>query len=414
MIAVLALLPAVTAAPQPEDNPVLFWNNELINATRLSRNPPPIAALHFATYHLAIFETINSFDPKYQPWLVSERAPEGASLTAAVAAAAYLCLDELWKQRANPYNFESAYQRALAAVPNDSARNLGLDWGRTVARAVLDERAKHPVPPPEHSYAAQDQGVWRETPPGFRPAIAPRLGEVKPYALRSSSQFRAPPPPPLDSEEYAEELEMVKRIGPRDAAERDEYQTLSAPFWADDIGSATPAGHWNLIAQDITRRQKLSVPETARLFALLNIAAADAGITCWETKYYYRTWRPETAIRESLPTTNPHLQTNPDFIPSMASPAFPSYTSGHSTYTAAMTRMIERFFDSDDIAFTTTSDGLPGAVRSYERLSDARREVGMSRIWGGIHVMSDNIEGQKAGIAVADWIFENALRPIDP
>ena len=111
------------------------------------------------------------------------------------------------------------------------------------------------------------------------------------------------------------------------------------------------------------------------------------------------------------PELNPWAVPNPDFIPNMASPAFPSYTSGHSTYTAAMTRLLELYFGTDDIEFEATSDGLPGALRTYTSLSQARDEVGMSRIWGGIHVMSDNLEGQKAGIRVADWVFEHALLP---
>jgi hypothetical protein len=170
-----------------------------------------------------------------------------------------------------------------------------------------------------------------------------------------------------------------------------------------------------VIAQTIVKNLGLEddVPQSARIFALLNIAGADAGITCWETKYFYSTWRPETAIREIEPGTNPNAQKNPGFIPNMASPAFPSYTSGHSTYTSAMSRMLERCIGADEVEFTVTSDGLPGVIRSYSKLSDARREVGMSRVWGGIHVMSDNIEGQKAGIKVADWIFDHALQPLN-
>jgi hypothetical protein len=104
--------------------------------------------------------------------------------------------------------------------------------------------------------------------------------------------------------------------------------------------------------------------------------------------------------------------TNPDFIPLMVSPAFPSYASGHSTFSAAASRLLERYFGSDDLEFTVTSDGLPGAVRTFKKLSDARREIGMSRIWAGIHFMSDNLEAQKAGLKVADWVFENALQPL--
>ena len=227
--------------------------------------------------------------------------------------------------------------------------------------------------------------------------------------MRTPEQFRAPPPPALDSKQCADELAEVVRIGARDNAERTEYQTLSTPFWADDLGSCTPPGHWNLIAQDLVRRNNLSAPETARLFALLNFAEADAGIACWDTKFFYRTWRPETAIRELTPALNPHARPDPDFVPNMASPAFPSYVSGHSTFSAAGSRILERFFGTDAIEFTTTSDGLPGAVRTFKTLSDCRNEIGLSRVFGGIHVMADNVEGLKVGLQVADWVFENSL-----
>jgi len=236
---------------------------------------------------------------------------------------------------------------------------------------------------------------------------------VRPFILESSSQFRAPPPLSAGSKEYADEIAYVNKVGPRDNAERTQYQTLSTPFWSDDLGTATPPGHWNVIARDIVTKRNLSLLETARLFALLNIAGADAGITCWETKYFYSTWRPETALREIDATVNPDARGNPNFIPNMASPAFPSYTSGHSTYTAAMSHMLELCIGTDEVEFTVTSDGLPGALRTFKKLSDARREVGMSRVWGGIHVMSDNLEGQKAGLKVADWVFAHALQPLN-
>lgn len=405
-----------SASAVARENPILFWNNEVVNATRLSRNPPPVAGIHFATFHVALFDVVNSFERRHEGWLINEDAPEGASREAAIAAAGHMIFRELWGDVANPRVIALAYETALEEVPEGEAREKGIAWGEEVARRVLEKRGDAGLGlPNQGAYTSTEVGKWRETPPGFRPPVTPRLGEVTPFALESSSQFRAPPPLSVDSKEYAEEIAFVNKVGPRDGAERTEYQTLSTPFWSDDLGSATPPGHWNEIAQTIVRSEGIDkdVPRTARLFALLNIAGADAGITCWETKYYYSTWRPETAIREIEPEDNPEAERNPEFIPNMASPAFPSYTSGHSTYTAAMSRMLERCIGRDEVEFSVTSDGLPGVVRHYEKLSDARREVGMSRVWGGLHVMSDNIEGQKAGIKVADWIFEHALQPID-
>jgi hypothetical protein len=241
--------------------------------------------------------------------------------------------------------------------------------------------------------------------------LLPFWAKVRPFAMTSIDQFRAPPPHPIDSKEHAEELAYVARVGGRDGAERDEYQTMSTPFWSDDLGTATPPGHWNVVAHDLARRNKLSNPEAARLFALLNVALADAAISCWDTKFFYNTWRPETGIRELDSKLNAHAVPNPEFIPNLASPSFPSYTSGHSTFSGAAARSMALFFGTDDIEFSLTSDGLPGAVRHYKKLSEAQKEAGMSRVWGGIHTMLDNLEGQKAGVAIAEWVFANSLLP---
>jgi hypothetical protein len=393
-------------------NCVLDWNQEAIDATRLARNPPPAAALYFATYHAAIFDAVNGITRTNHGWLVDEPAPAGANMDAAVASAADTVLVQLWTWT-NPRTVQIAYDRALAAIPDGQSKADGIAWGKKVALAVLAKRAdsgyNKPVP---GKYSSTEQGKWRETPPTFRPPLLPFWGKVTPFVMTSPSQFRAPPPLPVTSKEYADEIAYVNRVGPRDDAERTEFETLCTPFWSDDLGTSTPPGHWNMIAQDIARRRKLSVPDAARLFALLNLAEADAGIQCWETKYFYSTWRPETAIRETDPKTNPNVVLNPGFIPNMQSPSFPAYTSGHSTFSAAASRMIELYFGTDDIAFSVGSDGLPGVIHSFKTLSDARREVGMSRVWGGIHTMKDNLEGQKAGIKVAEWVYANALLPV--
>jgi hypothetical protein len=397
------------------DNAVLYWNEQALNATRLARNPPPIASLHFGTYHAAIFDAVNGITRTHHAWLVNEAAPAGADLDAAIAGAAHTALKALWGQSSNPRNFDLALEKALAAIPDGPAKDAGLAWGRHVAELVLAERAKSGWnKPAEGVFISTEPGKWRETPPAFRPPVAPQVATTTPFVMKSPDQFRAPPPHKIDSKEYAEELAYVAKVGPRDHAERTEYQTLSTPFWMDDLGSATPTGHWYQVAQDLVRRNNLGTAETARLFALLGFAGADAGISCWETKFFYRTWRPESALREEDRKFNPLAIHNPDFIPNMAAPAHPDYTSGHSTFTGAATRLLERWFGTDDIEFTTASDGLPGAVRTFQKLSDARREVGMSRVYGGIHTMSANIEGQKAGMRIADYVFENALQPVKP
>jgi len=394
------------------DNAVLYWNDQALDATRLARNPPPMSSFFFATFHAAIFDAVNGITHFRHGWLVNEPAPAGADTDAAIASAAHTVLIALWGHATNPHNLDVAYEKALAGIPEGPGKADGLAWGKHVAEAILAARVKSgfdkPIP---GQYSSTEPGKWRETPPGFRPPVLPHWGHVTPFVMASPDQFRAPPPPPVDSKQYAEEIAFTAKVGARDGADRTEDQTLSTAFWSDDLGTCTPPGHWNVIAEDLARRNHLSVSETARLFALLNFAEADAAISCWDTKFYYRTWRPETSIRELDSKLNPCVKPNPDFIPLMVSPAFPSYISGHSAFSAAAARLLERFFGTDEIEFSVRSDGLPGAVRSYKKLSEARNEIGMSRIWAGIHVMSDNLEGQKAGIKIADWVFDHALGP---
>jgi hypothetical protein len=405
----LTSLPRLCAA----DNSVLFWNQQALDTTRLSRNPPPIASLYFATFHVAIFDAVNGITRTHNGWLVNEPAPAGADMDAAVAGAALTIFNGLWGITANARNFQLAYEKALAGIPDGQAKVDGIAWGKKVATAILaklsDSGYNKPIP---GKYSSTEQGKWRETPSAFRPPLLPFWGHVRPFVMTSPSQFRAPPPESLGSKEYAEELAFVNKVGARYNFERTEYQTLTTPFWSDDLGTATPPGHWNVIAQGIARRRNLSVPEAARLFALLNMAEADSAIACWDTKYYYNLWRPETALRETDPKINADIPNNPDFVPNLPSPSFPSYTSGHSTFSAAGARILALFFGTDDIEFSVGSDGLPGAVHTFKKLSDAQVEAGMSRVWGGIHTMSDNLEAQKMGVKIADWVCANALLPV--
>jgi hypothetical protein len=393
-------------------NAVLDWNQQALDATRLARNPPPHSALYLATFHLAIFDAVNGITRTNQGWLVNDPAPAGANMDAAIASASITVLNALWTWT-NPRTLQVAYEKALAAIPDGQPKTDGIAWGRQVAEAVLAKRSTSgydkPVP---GKYSSTEPGKWRETPAAFRPPTLPFWGKVTPFTLTTQSQFRAPPPYTIGSKEYADEIAYVNKVGARDGADRTEYQTLTTPFWSDDLGTATPPGHWNIIAEDIARKRNLSVPETARLFALLNMAEADVGITIWETKFFYSLWRPENAIREMDTSLNPNAKPNPDFIPNLTSPSFPAYTSGHSGFSAAAARTLALFFGTDDIPFSVGSDGLPGVIHAFDKLSDAQHEAGMSRVWGGIHTMSDNLEGQKQGTEVADWVYTHALLPL--
>jgi hypothetical protein len=224
-----------------------------------------------------------------------------------------------------------------------------------------------------------------------------------PFAVSSPSQFRPPGPPALDSQQYAADYEEVKELGAAVGSTRTEDQTEIALFWADGAGTETPPGHWNSIAQIVGAARGTSLEENARLFALLNIAMADAAICSWDAKYTYYFWRPVTAIA----VTDPQLL----WMSFIVTPPFPDYTSGHSTFSAAAATVLPVFFGTEDLPFTTGSDFLPGVFRSFSTCMDAAEEAAASRIYGGIHFRSASEDGLQAGSSVGEWTVTHYLLP---
>ncbi len=215
----------------------------------------------------------------------------------------------------------------------------------------------------------------------------------EPYLVQSS--FRPPGPPSLDSEQYAADYNEVKELGAALGSTRTADQTQIALFWADGAGTETPPGHWNSIAQIIAAGQGNTPEENARLFALLNVAMADAAICAWDAKYTFHFWRPVTAINFAEPLLN--------WASFIVTPPFPDYVSGHSTFSGAAATVLPFFYGTEDLPFTTGSDFLPGVTRSFPTCLDAAEEAAVSRLYGGIHFRSANEDGLQAGISIGEW-----------
>ena len=184
-------------------------------------------------------------------------------------------------------SFDALHAAILAGIPDGPQKTAGIVWGEFVANQILAARANDGsnaiVPPPGGS----GPGVWVPTPPAFLPYLLPQWGFVMPFGMSSSSQFRPPGPPSLDSQQYAADYDEVKELGAAVGSTRTEEQTEIALFWADGAGTETPPGHWNSIAQIIAAARGNTLEENARLFALLNIAMADAAICAWDAKYTF-------------------------------------------------------------------------------------------------------------------------------
>jgi membrane-associated phospholipid phosphatase len=221
--------------------------------------------------------------------------------------------------------------------------------------------------------------------------------------MSSSFQFRPPGPPSLDSQRYLEDYEEVKELGAAVGSTRTEDQTEIALFWADGAGTETPPAHWNSIAQIIADARGDTLEENARLFALMNIAMADAAICAWDAKYTFDFWRPVTAITFAEPQL--------DWTSFIVTPPFPDYVSGHSAFSAAAATVLPLFYGAEELPFTTGSDFLPGVYRSFSTCFDAADEAAASRIYGGIHFRTASEDGLEAGISIGQWTFTRYLRP---
>jgi hypothetical protein len=341
----------------------------------------------------------------------------------------------------------------LAKIRNKNERTNGVSLGRRAAVEILELRANDgsqlAEPRVGVSYFTSNQpGHWRQDPISLIPlALGAHWGECRTFVVQSASQFRAPPPPAMNSAEYAAAYAEAKSVGGDGVfttTTRTPEQSFIGIFWAYDgtPSLCAPPRLYNQILLHIADQRHLGTAELARLLALANTAMADAGMTIWDSKYYYDFWRPIGGIRESDFGTGPtglgdgNASTIGDlgFTPMGApasnltgpnfTPPFPAYPSGHAGFGGALFQTLRRFFRTDNIAFTFVSDEFNGVTkdnagnvrpympRSFANFSQAEEENGQSRIYLGIHWSFDKTQGIAQGRNVANYVFDHAFTPV--
>ena len=396
-------------------DPIAAWNQISEQAVKTAGHPPPVAALDFAIVQLAVYDAVESIDGRYEPYYT--RVPGAAgSMSAAAAKAAHDTLVGLFPAQGGA--LDVAYANFLAANGIDPL-DPGTAVGAQVAANMLALRANDgrfpPSPPPFLGSSAI--GQWRPTPsllpgppPTMAPGLTPWVATVKPFTMQSDSQFRVDPPPALTSQLWATDYNETRTVGSLTSATRTAEQTEIGYFWADS-GPVL----WQNALRNISGQYLSDTGETARMYALVETAMADAQIACWDSKYFYNFWRPITAIRLGNQDGNPATTVDPNWQPLINTPNFPEYPSGHADISGAITHMLRLFFGTDDLAFQMTSTVAlaPQKTRSFTSFSQAEQEVIDARVYVGIHYRNSDTTAEAQGRTVANWVFRHTLRPLD-
>lgn len=383
----------------------------------------------YAMVHAAIHDALNAIDRRSRPYAfdatVNRRTSPGAAVAAAARDVLVTVIGQLQEAPAciahGVAQAEADYAAALAAIPDGNAKSRGISLGQSAAEAILILRANDGsdqlLGDPAYPQGTKP-GEYRFT-PGTPFAFAPDWGNVTPFVLKRSSQFRAGPPFPVGSKHYAEDYNEVKNLGGDDVttpSARTPEQTEIGLFWVESSPLA-----WNRIARAVSQRAGLDLWENARLFGLLNLAMADGYIGSWEGKYHYNFWRPVTAIQLGDTDGNPGTEGDPLWTPLHFTYPMPDHDSAHAVEGGVAAEVLKQFFGTDRVHFTACSRTLPSGnkcddatpiLRSFSSFSQAADENALSRILIGIHFRRAVEEGVEHGRKIGARAVRNFLKPV--
>jgi hypothetical protein len=380
----------------PPENEVLRWNRIATDALEAAATDPLTESRILAIVQISVHDALNAIEPRAVTYTTGVGPAGAAAPDAAVASAAHDALVQLFPGA--KATLDEELSRSLTRIADRDLRARGVDLGRRSAAAILALRAHDGADQPIDVPAGTAPGAYRPTPPDETPAMFGQWGAITPFALQSSAQFRPVPPPAVDSALAQREVALVRAIGGQDSTTRNDEQSEIARFWYENSTQG-----WNRIARNVARSSELDAWDSARLLALVNIAMADGFIAGFEAKYHYLFWRPATAIRASG---------DGDWLSYLVTPPVPDHPSTHTVLGAAAATVLARFFESDYVAFETSSgQPYPGLTRRFWSFSEAAQENGQSRVLAGLHFPSAVRAGYRLGEDVGTWVFEHALLP---
>jgi hypothetical protein len=377
------------------------WNEKAVAAGYAARQGPPLHGAILAMVHVAMFEAVNSIEPRYRPYRARLPAAPGASRDAAAAAAAHYLLVRIYPDQTK--ELDKALQASLVAVTDATSRTDGIRLGEQAGAATLAERSEDGARAPDTYRPYTNPGQYVPT---VLPA-ASSWGAVQPFALKSGNQFRPAAPYALTSPEWAKDYNEVKRMGAKAGSARSAEQTEIARFW-----ELTGAATYKPIVRQLSAAKRLDVVDNARLFALVSMATADAFIAVFDAKYAYNFWRPVTAIRNGDRHGNGAAERDAAWEPFIPTPMHPEYPCAHCISAQATATVLEAFFGDAIPMVKLTSTTAPGVTRSFAKLSDYVAEVVDARVYDGVHYRKSGEVGAEMGRRIAEYTVQNHLSPL--
>jgi hypothetical protein len=386
-------------------NAVSDWDAIALNTIVVNAGKSPaVAPVYFAYVDVAMYDAANSIDHRFTSFAVRLKPPRGASVDAAVVAAAHDVLSHYFPSQAAA--LDAAEANSLAAIGNLQSELDGVTVGQAVAAQWIASRTGDGLEAPITFVWGHGPGIWEPVPP-FPPPAAPWMAQFTPFTFKVASQFLpvVEPPLPLSSGQWAEDFNITKTYGALNSTVRSPAQTEIGLFWADHTAAQYSRALRALIAQ-----QHLGTADAARLAAMSNIALADSLVACMNAKYHYAFWRPYTAIHDADTDGNPDTVADATWLPLDVTPGHPEYPANHGCATQALMMTLRNFFHSDNIPYTVTSN-VTKTAHNFTRFSDVVLEVNAARIYGGMHFRHSVLQGNVLGRTVAQHMLEHNFKP---
>jgi hypothetical protein len=400
-----ALLLAVLFASVPRAafaDKVTDWNEIGSQVALNAGRAGAIGTVDLAYMHIAIYDAVNSIEPGYTVFAVTpSNVPAGASSEAATVEAAYRVLIAIFPAQAAYINQQ--YALSIASIPDSQSKIDGMGVGAEVAALFLASRSGDGRNANVTYTPGSGPGAWVPTSPA--PPVAPWLTLMRPFGIQSPSQFRPDPPLSLNSAEWADDYNEVKRLGSINSAYRTPEQTTLARMFLDP-GVPQVGRTFRQLATD----KGLSLRDNARLFAYLYVAQGDATIAGFNAKYYYGFWRPITAIRNGDIDGNPDTEADPAWTPLATTPNHPEYVSAHAFIEGAWTEVLREFFGTKKLSLTLSST-TTGTSLVFSSTDDVIKAVNDARVFAGFHYRTSCVRGAVLGRKVANYIGKNYFRP---